>query len=68
MMHVLCRYLVEINWWNQWKDYVRYDENDGLHKSRKSPGVIDNSGLLTDEGMADSKVLCSYCAFRMGSF
>eukprot|EP00123_Amoebidium_parasiticum_P016083 comp23281_c0_seq2/m.38133 comp23281_c0_seq2/g.38133 ORF comp23281_c0_seq2/g.38133 comp23281_c0_seq2/m.38133 type:complete len:434 (-) comp23281_c0_seq2:19-1320(-) len=45
------RYLIDANWWNEWKRYVNYDnqEEDALGLARHKPSVIDNKPLLEED-------------------
>src|SRR5687767_5511296 len=41
-------YLISMNWYTRWKDYVNFDNH--LSWQTEKPGPIDNSSLISSEG------------------
>ncbi|CAH2292010.1 E3 ubiquitin- ligase TRIM39-like [Pelobates cultripes] len=43
-------YLIDSQWFKQWKKYVGYDSWDMCNVGECNPGPVDNSGLFSDAG------------------
>lgn len=43
---------MDLKWFEVWKEYVNYEDNTAAASSPQNPGLIDNSGLLENDGRA----------------